>query len=71
MAGLAELGETWDSPRMQLPWKLITEDSVYWWPVVSCCWSKRVEFEWDPAKSDANVDKHRIDFQDAVREFAD
>ena len=30
-----------------------------------------MEFEWDPAKSDANVDKHRIDFQDAVREFAD
>ena len=30
-----------------------------------------MEFEWDPAKSDSNVEKHGIDFQDAMRVFAD
>ncbi len=30
-----------------------------------------MEFEWDPAKSASNVEKHGIDFQDAVRVFTD
>jgi len=30
-----------------------------------------MQFEWDPAKSDLNVEKHGIDFQDAVRVFTD
>lgn len=28
-----------------------------------------MEFEWDPAKSDSNVEKHGIDFQDVLRVF--
>lgn len=30
-----------------------------------------MDFEWDPAKSDSNIKKHGIDFQDAARVFAD
>lgn len=30
-----------------------------------------MEFEWDPSKSDSNVEKHGIKFQDALRVFVD
>lgn len=30
-----------------------------------------MEFEWDLSKSDSNVEKHGIRFQDAVRVFVD
>ena len=30
-----------------------------------------MEFEWDSAKADSNLEKHGIDFDDAVRVFED
>jgi uncharacterized DUF497 family protein len=30
-----------------------------------------VDFEWDPAKADANLAKHGIDFAEAVEVLAD
>ena len=30
----------------------------------------RIEFEWDPAKNEANIAKHGIDFEDAIEIFA-
>ncbi|MBW3630219.1 MAG: BrnT family toxin [Gemmatimonadetes bacterium] len=30
-----------------------------------------MEFEWFPAKNEANIAKHGIDFNDAIRIFAD
>jgi uncharacterized protein len=30
-----------------------------------------LEFEWDPAKADANVKKHRVSFDEALTVFAD
>ena len=30
-----------------------------------------MEFEWDPAKAASNLEKHGIDFEDALRVFAD
>lgn len=34
-------------------------------------YNKRVDYEWDPAKAKSNLDKHEIDFADAVRVLAD
>jgi uncharacterized DUF497 family protein len=30
-----------------------------------------VDFEWDPAKAEANVKKHRVAFEEALTVFAD
>ena len=30
-----------------------------------------IEFEWDPAKAEANLKKHRVSFELAARVFAD
>jgi uncharacterized DUF497 family protein len=30
-----------------------------------------VDFEWDPAKAEANVKKHRVAFEEALSVFAD
>jgi uncharacterized protein len=30
-----------------------------------------MDFEWDPAKADANLAKHEIDFEDAITVFDD
>lgn len=30
-----------------------------------------LEFEWDPAKAEANVKKHRVSFEEALTVFAD
>ena len=30
-----------------------------------------MEFEWDPAKAEANLDKHGVSFQEAVTVFED
>jgi uncharacterized DUF497 family protein len=30
-----------------------------------------VDFEWDPAKAEANVKKHRVAFEEALGVFAD
>jgi hypothetical protein len=30
-----------------------------------------MEFEWDPAKADANEDKHRVSFAEAMTVFGD
>ena len=30
-----------------------------------------MDFEWDPAKNEANIEKHGIDFADAVTVFDD
>ena len=34
-----------------------------------CLYNWAVKFDWDPAKNDANIAKHGIDFYDAVRVF--
>jgi uncharacterized DUF497 family protein len=33
--------------------------------------AENIRFEWDPRKSDANLRKHGIDFEDAKRVFYD
>ena len=30
-----------------------------------------MDFEWDPAKADANLARHRVDFEDAINIFDD
>lgn len=43
----------------------------YCLPVVQYERGRRIQFEWDFAKTDANLEKHGIDFDDAVRVFED